>query len=287
VAVDLGIPGIDQAEAVARGGFGVVYRAHQGAFDRNVAVKVISGLEFDEDAKRLFVNECRALGRLSEHPAIVQVFDAGISSYGQAYVVMQFVSGGTLAKQLLDGPLAGDDLLKLANALIDGLSAAHDAGVLHLDVKPENVLINRFGYYVLTDFGIARLTDSTRAFYRAEIAGTPGYVAPEVVDGARPSVAADIYGIGAVLFAAATGNPPHPMRTEEGLLQYLARLAREPTPVVPDTIAGNLRWVIQRSIARDPAERFQSCAEMRHALTELSPPMSLPRLETIPDQWWA
>ncbi|HEX6595714.1 MAG TPA: protein kinase, partial [Acidimicrobiales bacterium] len=141
--VDLGIEGIGRATRVGKGGFGVVYRARQEAFDRTVAVKVLSVPDGDRDAHRQFERECRSIGSLSGHPNIVAVHGSGYTPNGDAYLVMDYLAAGSLADRLeRDGPLPPAEVAAIGVKLAGALAAAHAAGVLHRDLKPDNVLVS-------------------------------------------------------------------------------------------------------------------------------------------------
>jgi len=158
---DLGIPGLSDPVPIGSGGYAIVYRAFQAAFKRQVAVKVITA-DVDERARRRFERECEALGVLSEHPGIVTVHDAGFTADGHPFLVMAYLSGGSLADRLAtEGPLGWEGTLRLGGQLAGALSAAHAAGVTHCDLKPGNVLTRADGTPQLADFGIARIAGDT------------------------------------------------------------------------------------------------------------------------------
>ncbi|MCB1015675.1 MAG: serine/threonine protein kinase, partial [Acidimicrobiales bacterium] len=148
------VAGYDQIEEVARGGFGVVYRARQVGFDRTVALKVLSQLQADDHAARRWQRECQAMGALSWHPNIVAVYDLGTTGDGHPYLAMEFLDRGSLADRLLHlGPLSWEEAVNMTIQVSGALQAAHDAGVLHRDLKPENVMVGLYGEAKLTDFG--------------------------------------------------------------------------------------------------------------------------------------
>ncbi|MEZ5141063.1 MAG: serine/threonine-protein kinase [Acidimicrobiales bacterium] len=155
-AVDLGLDGYAGYEEIGRGGFSVVYRARQLAFDRTVAIKVITGV-VDEQSQLRFERECRTMGSLSGHPNIVTVYGSGVLPNGNPYLVMEYLERGSLGDRLAQGVLPWDEVADIAVKIGDALQAAHDAGVLHRDVKPENIFVSGYGAPKLGDFGIARL----------------------------------------------------------------------------------------------------------------------------------
>jgi serine/threonine protein kinase len=148
------VPGLERPEAIGRGGFGVVYAADEPAFGRRVAVKVLTTRIGDDEARRGFERECRAMGTLSGHPHIVAVHRGGTTDKGEPYIVMEFMAGGSLADRMaLTGPLAWSEVLEIGILIAGALETAHRAGILHLDVKPANVLMSRFAEPALGDFG--------------------------------------------------------------------------------------------------------------------------------------
>ena len=141
--VELGIDGISNPVRVGQGSFGTVYRATQDAYARTVAVKVLSAPLVEEQSRKAFDRECRALGTISDHPGIVTLYAAGISTDNHPYLIMEFLSGGSLADVLATGPLPWEEVVPIGIKVAGALATAHAAGVLHRDIKPENVLLER------------------------------------------------------------------------------------------------------------------------------------------------
>src|SRR5579884_567195 len=228
--VDLGIGGFTNAVPIGRGGFAVVYRAYQPRFDRLVAVKVFVGLLIEEGTVATFERECRAIGRLSGRPNILQVYDAGISSANKPYMVMAYMAGGTLDQRLHSrGPLPWEEATSIGIKVARALQAAHDANVLHRDVKPENVLLSEDDEPYLGDFGISRLTDATRKT-RTNVSFTPAHVAPEIVSSGEPTVAVDIYSLASTLYEVMAGRPAFVDATDDNMLIILRRVINDPVP---------------------------------------------------------
>ncbi|GAA3464981.1 hypothetical protein GCM10018963_69940 [Saccharothrix longispora] len=229
------------------GGVADVHRAWDARLARHVAVKVFRPGE-DLAAGRRFDVEVTTLAGLS-HPALVAVHDAGHDA-GQAFVVLGLVEGGTLRDRLGDGPLGTGEVRVLGARLADALDHVHAHGVVHRDVKPSNVLVDRDGTAFLADFGLARLVDSTRLTRADQVVGTAAYLAPEQVRGEQVGPAADVYALGLVLLECLTGR-----REYEGgdVEAAVARLHRPPR--VPDHLPDDLAGLLRRMTATDPAAR--------------------------------
>ena len=263
----LGIEGYDEAVLVAEGGFARVYRARQPAFDRLVAVKVLSKVALDERAMRQFARERAAIGSLSGHPNIVTVYDAGLTDAGFPYLAMEYLPNGSLADRLdRDGPVDWEEMARIGVRLAGALESAHLAGILHRDVKPENVMMTGFGEPQLTDFGIARVLTGpeTRTVNQAV---SVAHAAPEVLNGEPFTRRSDIYSLGSTLFTLLWGCPPFLRDDDELLLSLLVRITTLPPPDlrargVPDAVCQSL----ERSMAKRPADRQGSALELAEDL---------------------
>lgn len=197
--------GFDNVEEIGRGGFGVVYRCVQPSLDRAVAVKVLS-TDLDRDNLERFLREQRAMGRLSGHPHIVTVLQVGVLAGGRPFIVMPYHAKNSLETLIRrHGPLDWRETLSIGVKLSGALEAAHRVGTLHRDVKPGNILLTDYGEPQLTDFGIARIAGGFETA-TGVIAGSPAFTAPEVLEGASPTPASDVYSLGATLFCALTGH---------------------------------------------------------------------------------
>jgi serine/threonine-protein kinase len=180
--------------------------AHDGELDRPVALKRLAeNLARDEDLRRRFVREARLAARLA-HPNVVRVFDVGEDD-GRPFIAMEYVEGETLAELLARrGPLAAAEAATLGVQACSGLAAVHAAGLVHRDVKPQNLLLGTDGVLKLGDFGVAVGQEATRLTLAGTVLGTAGYLAPEQARGEQVTAAADIYAVGAVLFELLTGE---------------------------------------------------------------------------------
>ena len=185
--IDLGIDGIDEAVMIGQGGFGTVYRAQQPAFRRTVAVKLLSVGTVDDKTRRAFENERALAGSLSDHPGIVTVFDAGVNRMGQLYLVMAYMSGGSLGDVISTRGAPGWNAAVCVGAQVGAaLQAAHDRQIVHRDIKPANILLSPFQRAMIADFGISRIADApeTRS---AHIKASVLYAGPRCSTAASPS----------------------------------------------------------------------------------------------------
>ncbi|WP_433255655.1 serine/threonine-protein kinase [Streptosporangium sp. CA-135522] len=242
-------------EPIGRGGMGIVWRAHDELLDREVAVKEVRyadmlGEDNQEDFNRRTKREARAAGRLT-HPNVVVVHDV-VEEDGRPWIVMQLVESRSLGKVLRqDGPLPPQRVAEIGLQVLDALRAAHAQGVLHRDVKPENVLLADDGRVVLTDFGIATLETET-ALTMTGIAGTPAFIPPERIKGGSAQRESDLWSLGATLYAAVEGKPPH---DKGGALPTMhAVLNDEPEP--PVRAGRQLAAVLDGLLRKDPARRM-------------------------------
>ncbi len=266
--VDLGIEGISNATRIGEGGFGVVYRARQEAFGRTVAVKVLRAPALDEDARRRFEQECRAVGSLSGHPHIVAVHASGVAASGQPYLVMEHLPGGTLAQRLSrDGPLVAEEVAEIGVKLAGALAAAHAAGVLHRDIKPENVLLSAYGEPQLVDFGVARVQGGT-ATRSGLITGSLAHAAPEVLSGHRAEAASDVYSLASTLYALLAGHAPFVRPGEESFHPLLTRVLTEDPPDLRPGVPDALWAALAAALVKGPAGRTADAEAFAHRLRD-------------------
>jgi len=264
----LTIPGVEGLEEIGRGGMAVVYKGHQPAFSRDVAVKVVVVAGVDERIRSRFEQELQAVGGLSEHPNIISVHGEGVTDQGLPYLIMGFQPGGTLSDQMRDrGPIPWAEVAAIGVKMAGALESAHRAGVLHRDVKPENILVSSFGEPVLADFGIARLEGGAHLTASGIITGTPAHTAPEVMQGRAPTAASDVYGLASTLHQLLSGTPAFVKATDESTLAVLNRVLSEAPPDLRrGGVPAPLADVIDRGMAKEPAARFATAAEFGQAL---------------------
>ncbi len=287
---DTSVPGFDDLAEIGRGGFGVVYRAPQQGFGRDVAIKVLTGASsrLDDRARRRFERETATTGQLSSHPHIVTLHQAGFTDDNRPYLVMAFHERGSLGDRLeRSGPLPWQDVADIGVSLAGALATAHAAGIVHRDVKPDNVLLDDFGSPVLTDFGIASVTgpDTATLTSTGQMTMTVAFSPPEVLDGARPDERTDVFALGATLFALLTGHPPFVRPGDESVAQVIARMVREDPPdLAAEGIPQPLAEAIDRALAKDPTQRTPNAIAFGQQLQDAQRATGLPPTRmTLPE----
>jgi serine/threonine-protein kinase len=244
----------------------VVYAAEDAELGRRVAVKVLAvHLADDGEFRRRFVREARLAARLS-HPNVVQVYDAGEDD-GRPFIVMELVPGETIADLLARrGKVPPRDAAALARQAALGLACAHEAGLVHRDVKPQNLLLREDGVLKIADFGIARAAESTRLTQHGTVLGTAAYLAPEQALGGEAGPEADIYALGAVLYELLTGRPPHEFASLAELNEHHRNGAVVPVRDVEPSVPASLEAIVMQCLAREPRFRPRSADEVAGAL---------------------
>jgi beta-lactam-binding protein with PASTA domain len=255
---------------LAGGGMGEVYRAHDGLLDRVVAVKVLQPeLASDPVLVERFRNEARAAARLG-HPNVVAVHDWGSEGERTYFMVMEYVAGTDLRDVLVGrGCLEPAQAAEIVASVCDALGAAHSCGLVHRDVKPENVLLDRDGTVKVADFGIAVVTDIDRTMPGGVIPGTLRYLSPEQAQGFAATPASDLWAAGAVLAELLTGHPPL-QGAGADFLQRRASEAPVPPSQVDTRVPPELDEIVLRACALDPADRYGDAGEMANALRRVA-----------------
>ncbi|HXZ71846.1 MAG TPA: serine/threonine-protein kinase [Streptosporangiaceae bacterium] len=265
------IPGYQVGGILGSGGFATVYRCWQRTVGREVAVKVDNRVLLSERDRRRFVREVTAAGRLSGHPHVIDVYDAGTLADGRPYLVMELCPAGSLHDALhRSGPMSPAQVRDIGIRISDALAAAHAAGVLHRDIKPANILVNRYGLVCLSDFGLASIMAAEGGQSTSRDALTPAFASPETFRGEEPTMAADIYSLAATLYALLAGRPPRfPAGPKEPGIATIIALHDQPVDDVPGTPPG-LMAILRRALAADPAARPPGAAALRDALAALT-----------------
>jgi tetratricopeptide (TPR) repeat protein/tRNA A-37 threonylcarbamoyl transferase component Bud32 len=262
------VPGYEILEVLGRGGMGIVYKARHHRLQRLVALKMIlAGAHAGPRELARFRTEAEAVARL-QHPNIVQIYEVG-EQHGLPYCALEFVDGGSLARKLAGTPLPPRQAARLAATLAEAMHAGHQRGVVHRDLKPDNVLLTADGTPKVTDFGLAKKLDADAdQTASGAIVGTPSYMAPEQARGRGKEVgpAADVYALGALLYEALTGRAPFKAAT---LLETMLQAIHE-EPVPPrrfqPAVPMELETICLKCLAKDPAHRYASALALAEDL---------------------
>jgi len=271
------IDGFDELQPIGRGGFSYVFSARQRDFNRRVALKVLSFGLADERERRSFERECRAMGLVSQHPHIVTVFNAAFTTTKQPCIVMELYSGGTYGeRQKREGQLPVAAVLDVGVKIAGALQTAHDRGLLHRDIKPNNLFISEFGEPALGDFGISTLDDER------SISGGGGltvhYAPPEVLEGSPATPLSDVYSLAATLYTLLEGT--RPFGPAPGARQSVGELARrimleEPPRARRPDVSRSLADVLAGAMAKRPGDRPPSAAALGQELQRVQGELGL------------
>ena len=263
-------------EEIGRGGMGVVFRARQSSLNRDVALKMIPNAEFaaSADIERLR-REALAAGQLS-HPNVVPVYDVG-NHGGQPWFCMKLIDGETLNDRLIRGPMDAQEAVRLLLPVVDAIQTAHAAGILHRDLKPSNILIANDGTPFVTDFGLAKRTQSTTnaAHHMGSgqddsitttgaILGTPAWMSPEQAAGLTASIghASDIYSLGAILYAMLTGRPPFQAATPFKTLSMVIEQEPPSVRIINPSIDSDLEMIVTKCLQKPQDLRYTAASDL-------------------------
>jgi serine/threonine protein kinase len=255
---------------IGRGGMATVYRAYDPRFDREVAIKVLPSelLHVDPEFRLRFEREIKIIARL-EHSSIVPVYDVGQSD-SQPYFVMRYMGGGSLSDRISAGVMDVEEAARILSTIALGLDEAHSKGIVHRDIKPSNILFDTGNNPYLSDFGIAKLSQTqTTDMTGSGMIGTPAYMAPEQAQGDEIDGRADLYSLGIVLFEMLTGKQPYEANTPLGIaLKHI----NDPVPRIltanPNLPAG-MEALIQKAMAKNKNDRYPTADDMTRALTDV------------------
>jgi hypothetical protein len=270
LAADLGAElakrGIELGPVIGRGAMAVVYSAHDAKHDRSLAVKVLSPDAADQEGAARWTGEISAVARL-RHPNILPLIDSGTTAGGASYFLMPLADGETLRARLERGPLPIVEAVRYAREVAEALAYAHAEGLVHRDVKPENILIEG-GHAVLVDFGLARWMDpdASRSRFQSQVGlvvGTPAYMSPEQLTPAGSiDGRADLFSLGVMLYETLTGAVPFPATSMPGLVTERLTGRFEPVTVLYPSAPALLNRVVGRALAPDPTERYDRAEAM-------------------------
>jgi eukaryotic-like serine/threonine-protein kinase len=261
----------DVGRTLGSGGMGEVFLARDRVLGRDVALKVLrTQFAGDSEFAERFKREARSAASLS-HPNIVQVYDRGDTEDGSSYIAMEYVPGGTLKEKIVgDGPLGAREAAALGAQVAEALEAAHERGMVHRDIKPQNVLLTDRGDAKVADFGIARAGSSVTISRTGSVMGTAGYMSPEQALGEPATPKSDLYSLGIVLFEALTGELPftadNPIAVSMKHVNEPVRPPREIDPTIPE----GMNALITRLMAKNPEDRYASAAELADDLWRIS-----------------
>ncbi|MBX9963772.1 MAG: serine/threonine protein kinase [Burkholderiales bacterium] len=249
---------------LGRGAMGVVYRALDPVLDRTVAVKTIALSADPEERERSearFYQEAKAAGGLN-HPAIITIHDVGREG-GMVWMAMELLEGTELRHLLANERMGVERALDIVGQVADALGYAHERGVVHRDIKPANIMILRGGQVKIMDFGIARLWISDVKTQTGMLLGSPKYMSPEQAMGSGVDQRSDIFSLGVVLYEMLTGNPPFAGKDVTQLLYNVSTVMPPPPSTINRAVPEMVDLVIAKALAKNPADRYQSAAEMQ------------------------
>jgi serine/threonine protein kinase len=269
------------------GGMARVYKAYQENLDRYVALKVLhSNLAEEDEFVGRFEREAAAVARM-RHPNIVQVFDYDAEGDSH-YMVMEYIEGPTLKAELdhrefIEKPFTPNEIFNIIAALASALDYAHVRGIIHRDIKPANIMFTQDGEIVLTDFGIVRILGLPRYTLTGVVAGTPTYMAPEQAKSLTSDHRSDIYSLGVILYELVTGHTPF---TGDTPLEVMQKHIDEPPPPIEETsdMPTAVAQVIEKALAKDPQQRFQTAASLANALQQALGATAVPSHTPAPIQ---
>jgi len=261
---------LEIGEVLGVGGFGVVFKAHDPLLQRDVAIKALHpGLVQDPASAERLLDEARLVAT-AEHPHIVPLYEAGHRD-GVVYLVMRFFPEGTAADRLKEGgPFPPAAIVRLGMEVADALAAAHARKVVHLDIKPENILLDAEGHAAVTDFGISRLAAEGSTTPDGFVSGTPRYMSPEQASGDQVDGRSDVYALGIVLYELATGHCPISGSSAANIRANQITQAPTDIATVASELPPALGSIIMRALEKDPERRWSSAREMADALRAAS-----------------
>src|SRR5512138_1438360 len=271
---------------LGRGGMATVYRAFDPVSNREVAIKILPRELLNNLVTRArFKRELKLVTSL-EHPAIVPVYDVGGDDDNQPFFVMRYMSGGSLSDMIKKGKFSLRDAALIIERLAGALDHAHSRGVIHRDIKPDNVLFDSSNNPYLSDFGVAKVTESLISATGQEVLGTPAYLSPEQALGESVDHRADIYGLGAILYEMLTGERPFAKDTVIGLaLQHVNDPVPNVLKVRPD-LPGEVDVIIKTAMAKNRENRYSSALDLARELNRVAfgGDRTMPAVATLVDR---
>jgi serine/threonine-protein kinase len=262
-------------ELVGEGAMGVVYRAHDSVLDRNVAIKVMNeSIARQDDLRKRFLREAQAAASL-QHPNVVCIYDLGESD-GHLFIAMEFIQGVDLERLIdLGEPLSLQARLDIIIDVLTGLAFAHKRGIIHRDIKPANIRVGEDGRAKIMDFGVAHLASSSMTT-TGSILGTPTYMAPEQITEGKTGPGTDIFAVGGVLYQVLTMMKPFEGPTLQNLFFKIITESPRPITELMPGLPPALDRIVQKAMAKEPANRYSSALEMANDLTNVRSKLSGP-----------
>ncbi len=283
-------------EKIGEGGMGVVYKAEDTKLDRPVALKFLAPhLLRDDEARQRFEREAKAAARL-DHPNICTVYEIDEAD-GQTFIVMAFLEGRPLGDRIKEGPLKLNEALSVVTQLAEGLEAAHEKGITHRDIKPDNLMLMKGsrGLVKVMDFGLAQLAGGSKFTREGTTLGTMVYMSPEQAGGAETDGRTDIWSLGVVLYEMVAGQPPFRADNDRAIVYLLTNEDPEPLTAVRTGVPKELERIVDKCLAKEASERYQRVDDLlvdlrglqKEQQAEAAPtappaPASLPRSQRTP-----
>jgi len=272
-------------ERIGHGGMAEVYKARHPKLDRIVTIKILHGyLAEGKDFLARFEREARSVANL-RHPHIVQIHDFDVD-HDTYYMVMEYIDGGTLQDRMADLGREGkymplSRIVEILDQIAMALDYAHKKDIIHRDIKPSNILLSSSGEAFLADFGIARMVSTSQFTSTGALIGTPTYMSPEQCKGLELTTVSDIYSLGVILFELLTGQAPFAADTPLALLQ---KCVNEPLPPVRSLrpgLSSSIEVVVEKALAKDPAERYQSAGELTQAMAQALTKQDIAKIDAV------
>jgi serine/threonine protein kinase/tetratricopeptide (TPR) repeat protein len=264
-------------EKLGEGGMGVVYKAEDTKLKRTVALKFLPPeLTRDEQAKKRFIIEAQAASAL-DHPHICTIYEIDETEDGRIFIVMAYYEGETLKEKIESGSLGIDEAVDVSIQIAKGLSRAHESGITHRDMKPANVMITKRGEAKIVDFGLAKLAGQTKLTKKGTTLGTVAYMSPEQTKGKEVGHQTDLWSLGVMLYEMITGHLPFNGDYEQAVIYSILNEEPEPVSSLSPGAPAQLQAVLERLLAKDPAERYRTADELLGELQKIKD--SMPGLE--------
>ena len=256
-------------EKLGEGGMGVVYKAEDTKLKRKVAIKFLAPhLVRDEEGRKRFEREAMAAAAL-DHPNVCTVYEIDEAD-GRTFIVMAFLEGQPLSERIQEGPLKLTEALSIAIQMAEGLEAAHEKGITHRDIKPDNVMVDAKGRAIIMDFGLARLTEASRLTRADQTMGTVAYMSPEQAQGMEVDNRTDVWALGVVLYEMVRGERPFQGEYDQALLFEVVHQEPEPLTGVRAGVPMELEFIVGKCLAKDPANRYGDADEIAKDLRTLA-----------------